>query len=113
MVDDEQLVRWSLRERLTAEGHDVVEAGTAAEAIDRARDDIDLIFLDSERGEYPGWWPELRRVLRPGGVLVVDNATSHEQEMAPFVDIVRADPQFVSALVTVGNGEFVAVKGLS
>ena len=45
-MDDEELVRWSLRERLTAEGHDVVEAGTAAEAVDKARDDIDLIFLD-------------------------------------------------------------------
>jgi DNA-binding NtrC family response regulator len=46
VVDDEALVRWSLRERLTAEGHDVVEAETAAEAVDKARDDIDLIFLD-------------------------------------------------------------------
>jgi predicted O-methyltransferase YrrM/predicted pyridoxine 5'-phosphate oxidase superfamily flavin-nucleotide-binding protein len=24
----------------------------------------DLIFLDAERPEYPGWWPNLRRVLR-------------------------------------------------
>ena len=74
---------------------------------------FDLVFLDSERREYPGWWPQLRRVLRPGGLLVVDNATSHVQEMAPFVALVKADAQFVSALVPVGNGEFVAVKGLS
>ena len=31
---------------------------------------FDLVFLDSERSEYPGWWPQLRRVLRPGGLLV-------------------------------------------
>lgn len=74
---------------------------------------FDFVFLDSERREYPGWWPDLRRVLRPGGLLVVDNATSHTQEMAPFVEMVEADGQFVSALVPVGNGEFVAVKGLS
>ena len=46
VVDDEPLVRWSLRERLTAEGHDVVEAATAEEAVDKSRDDVDLIFLD-------------------------------------------------------------------
>jgi predicted O-methyltransferase YrrM len=70
----------------------------------------DLVFLDSERPEYPGWWPELRRVLRPGGLLVVDNATSHAEQMAPFVALVRADPAFATCLVPVGNGEFLAVK---
>ena len=70
----------------------------------------DLVFLDSERPEYPGWWPHLKRVLRPGGVMVVDNATSHPAEMAPFVALVSADVQFVTSLVPVGNGEFLAVK---
>ena len=70
----------------------------------------DLVFLDSERPEYPGWWPHLKRVLRPGGLMVVDNATSHPAEMAPFVALVSADVQFVTSLVPVGNGEFLAVK---
>ena len=68
------------------------------------------MFLDSERSEYPGWWPRLREVLRPGGLLVVDNAASHAAEMAPFVGLVNADPQFTACLVPVGNGEYLAVK---
>ncbi len=71
---------------------------------------FDLIFLDSERPEYPGWWPDIRRVLRPGGLLVVDNATSHAQQMAPFVALVKADAGFVTSLVPVGNGEFLATR---
>ena len=75
--------------------------------------EYDMVFLDSERPEYPGWWPHLRRVLRPGGVLIVDNATSHADEMAPFVALVTADPEFTTCLIPVGNGEFFAVKTLS
>jgi len=70
----------------------------------------DLIFLDSERPEYPGWWPHLRRVIRPGGLLIVDNATSHVEQMATFVALVKADPTFTTCLVPVGKGEFLAAK---
>jgi predicted O-methyltransferase YrrM len=73
----------------------------------------DFIFLDSERTEYSGWWPHLRRVLRPGGLLITDNATSHEKELVPFVAVVTADPEFATCLVPVGNGEFLAVKNSS
>ncbi|MGE3344050.1 MAG: sigma-54-dependent transcriptional regulator [Vicinamibacterales bacterium] len=46
VVDDEALIRWSLAERLRAEGHDVVEAGSVAEALDRAEHGVDLALLD-------------------------------------------------------------------
>jgi len=83
----------------------------AGRLLERCADSaFDFIFLDSERPEYPGWWPALRRVLRPGGLLVVDNATSHPREMAPFVALVGADTSFTTCLVPVGNGEFMAVK---
>jgi DNA-binding NtrC family response regulator len=46
VVDDEQLIRWSLNERLTQDGYRVVEAQTAAEAMDKHRDGVDLVLLD-------------------------------------------------------------------
>ncbi len=83
----------------------------AGRLLERSADSaFDMIFLDSERPEYPGWWPNLRRVLRPGGLLVVDNATSHPVEIAPFIALVKADAEFVTSLVPVGNGEFLAVR---
>jgi predicted O-methyltransferase YrrM len=85
-------------------GHFLERSGEAA---------FDFVFLDSERSEYPGWWPKLRRVLRSGGLLVVDNAVSHAQQVAPFIALANADPLFTTSLVPVGNGEFIAVKGSS
>ena len=70
----------------------------------------DLVFLDSARSLYLDWWPDLRRVLRAGGLLVVDNATSHAHEMADFVAAVKEDDAFGTSLVPVGKGEFLAVK---
>ena len=46
VVDDEQLIRWSLSERLTAEGYAVVEAGTARDALQKFGPEIDLVMLD-------------------------------------------------------------------
>lgn len=85
--------------------------GDAGRMLAAAADEsYDLIFLDSERPEYPGWWPNIKRVLRRGGVLVVDNATSHTEQMAPLVARVEADPDFTTCLVPVGNGEYLATR---
>ena len=46
VVDDEQLIRWSLTERLSAAGYQVVEADTAATALERHAEGVDLVLLD-------------------------------------------------------------------
>ena len=46
IVDDEELIRWSLRERLKADGYDIVEAGTGKEALEQFKTGVDLVLLD-------------------------------------------------------------------
>jgi predicted O-methyltransferase YrrM len=40
----------------------------AGRVLQRVTDDaFDLVFLDSERPEYPGWWPDLSACCGPAG----------------------------------------------
>jgi predicted O-methyltransferase YrrM len=88
----------------------LVEGEAGAWLAECADASVDLLFLDSERRVYSTWWPHLARVLRPGGLLVVDNAVSHAQEVAPFMQMVREEAGWSTSLVPVGKGEFLAVK---
>jgi DNA-binding NtrC family response regulator len=46
VVDDEQLLRWSLKERLEQSGYRVLEAENGAQAVERLQEQIDLALLD-------------------------------------------------------------------
>jgi DNA-binding NtrC family response regulator len=47
VVDDEALIRWSLKERLTQDGHDVMEAADAKAALQHLDGDaVDLVLVD-------------------------------------------------------------------
>jgi len=92
---------------------DYVELRTqdAGEALREFGDEaFDLIFLDAERKLYAGYWPDLVRVLRPNGLLVVDNTLSHAKELVEFSELVYASEEVTSTLVTVGAGVMLIVK---
>jgi len=101
----ENFARASLQDRI------VQVEGQAADFLASSADEsFDLIFLDSERSAYLGWLPQIERILRPGGLIVVDNATSHAQELAPFMQALRCASGWSTSLVPVGKGEFLATK---
>jgi predicted O-methyltransferase YrrM len=64
----------------------------------------DFVFLDAERPAYASYWPELVRVLASPGLLLVDNAISHAEEMSAFRTLAEDDSRTVLALITVGAG---------
>jgi predicted O-methyltransferase YrrM len=82
---------------------------SAARALTEYPDEAwDFVFLDAERPEYPGYWPNLRRTLAPGATLAIDNAISHESELKSFNRLLRDDERLSTALVPIGAGLIVA-----
>lgn len=102
-------VRQNLRRAGVSVELRLLEAG--AYLADLPSDSVDLLFLDAERTEYAGWWPHPLRVLRPGGVLAVDNVLSHPAEVADFLALVSADARCRTATVPVGKGLSVTWRG--
>jgi predicted O-methyltransferase YrrM len=74
---------------------------------------VDLLFLDAERTEYPGWWQAICAVVRAGGLLIVDNAISHVDEVAPLRALLEADPDWTVCLLNVGKGELMGLRQMT
>ncbi len=97
--------------------------GRALDVLARMTDAAyDLAFVDGDKDEYPAYVREATRLLRPGGVLALDNMFWHDQVADPTArdertrtlrdlgKALREDDAFASALLPVGDGLLVAVK---
>jgi predicted O-methyltransferase YrrM len=71
---------------------------------------VDLVFIDCEKDDYLRMLEPAIRALRPGGLLVADNLTSHEADLAVFRDTALADPRLTGLVVPIGRGELVAAR---
>ncbi|MBF4162372.1 O-methyltransferase [Nocardioides acrostichi] len=97
--------------------------GAALEVLPRLTDGhYDLVFCDGDKEEYADYLTEALRLLRPGGVVVFDNALWHDRvadpaqrdpETATIRDLGRtmaAHDDLVSVLLPVGDGLLAARK---
>ncbi len=72
--------------------------------------DVDLVFIDAEKRDYLAYLDLAVTALRPGGLLVADNLTSHAAELEGFRVRALAHERLSSVVVPIGNGELVGVR---
>lgn len=79
--------------------------GDAADYLKEAQERFDFILLDAERHAYENYWPDLKRLIKPkGGVLIIDNVISHAAEVKSFLELIKNDQNFMSSILPVGAG---------
>lgn len=97
--------------------------GRALEVLPRLTDGAyDLVHVDAAKSEYGLYVTEAIRLLRPGGVLAVDNALWHDKVADPTQRdaetvavreagrMIREDESLVPVLIPLGDGLLAAVK---
>ncbi|MFG3295714.1 O-methyltransferase [Streptomyces sp. NPDC048179] len=89
---------------------DVVHGDGAEVLADTPDASVDLVVLDAERPAYVDYWPHLRRVLKPYGIVAVDNAVSHREQMAAFHELLTAEKEFAVDLHRIGDGVLTAIR---
>lgn len=126
-VDVEPEHQRAARETLTEAGIPAnrvrLISGRALDVLPRLSDGgYDLVFVDAEKAEYPDYLEQALRLLRPGGLVVFDNALWHGKVADPAVRdedttairelgrTVRDDERLVACMLPCGDGLLCAIK---
>ena len=115
--------RRSFQESGVAPQRTRVISGRALDVLPRMTDGAyDMVVIDGEKTEYPAYVEHAIRLLRSGGVLVLDNMLWHDRVADPAArdeqttvlrdlgKTLRDDDRLLPALLPVGDGVLAAVK---
>ena len=87
-----------------------------------AGDPFDFAFIDADKAEYPDYYEETLRLMRPGGLVIIDNVFRGGTVIDPAVDDeavravrelndrIAADDRVTAAMVGVADGITLALK---
>ncbi len=102
--------------------------GDAMEILPTLEGPFDFIFMDAAKGQYINFWPEIKRLIRSGGVVITDNVlqdgdiiesryaitrrnrTIHKR-MRDYLYELTHDGDFTTTILPLGDGVSISVKG--
>ncbi len=100
--------------------------GDAKDVLEALEEPFGLIFLDGPKAQYAAYFPDLKRLLAPRGVLFADDVLLYgwvdgREEMPPkrrsivrkireYLELVCADPDLVTSVLDVGEGVALSVR---
>jgi caffeoyl-CoA O-methyltransferase len=97
-----------------------VRMGPALDTIATLAPPLDLVFIDADKGNYARYYDAVLPLVRPGGLVVADNALWSGSVLDPrdddalaiaaFNDKVAADHRVEKVLLTVRDGMLLARK---
>ena len=86
-------------------------------------DPFDFAFIDADKEGYPGYWEECMRLVRPGGLILVDNVLAAGRVLAdpedrpPQVEAIMSTNEAIAsderveiAMTTVADGLTIALR---
>ena len=73
-------------------------------------DDIAFCFLDAEKELYRELYDMVVPRMVTGGILLADNAISHQEALQPMLDYVEDDARVDSLIVPIGKGVLMCRK---
>ena len=102
-------------------------AGDAADILPSLEGPYDMIFMDAAKGQYINFLPEIKRLVRTGGVVISDNVLqdgniieSHYiverrdrtiyKRMREYLYTLKHDKDFSTSVITLGDGVALSVK---
>jgi predicted O-methyltransferase YrrM len=122
-AEHQRLARETFREAGIASQRYRLITGAALDVLPRLTDGAyDLVLCDAAKGEYPDYLREALRLLRPGGLVAMDNALWHDKVADPaqrddetvalreLGRTIREDDTLLPLLLPVGDGLLVARK---
>ena len=85
-----------------------LRAGDATEVIKTLPGPFDFVFFDADRTSAPGQLALLLPKLAPQALILADNASSHPEEIAGYLTMIKGLQQIQHVLIPVGKGLSVA-----